>query len=691
MKAKRIVSVFVVVLLMLNLSVVYAAESNSSDLENIISIVKQKAGIDDTLEEFNINTISEDGNKTYNLTWNDEYKCEYVSVICDNNGRISDYNHYGVQSIIDEARDITYADAVEFTDNFMHNLAPELFENENDCLIREDCDEKDASNTFVITYNRMYNGIRVEDNVAAVEVCSFDDKLYISNAYIDYDYDASFEGEFTPIENYQEAYIKAFPIELIYRDINRSYLRRNENDIKTALLYRCKDNKYGYILASDGSVVEKDEEASPYIPKNEEFALDESGAMASSSNGGSLLSEEELAEIKNMAGLIDENKAIEIVKQIPGIKIDDELKMTYSSIRKVNENYYISVNLCKDDNNDYSYISLCLDAMTGKLIHYNCSYNYDNKKDASESEIENANIKIDEFLSYVIPKESKELTESYVSTEKNLITKKYDRVVNDVRYVDDGIYIEYDATEQKIVNYNYDFEENIIFDKPEPIIGAEEAYKAMVKVNPIELRYVKTDGVYKPCYTLNEKFLEINAFTGEKFDLTTEYSTKCDYKDIEGHWAEDAIRGLAEKGIVLNDEYFSPDDEICQEELLRLFAAGTWYADYINYDSQQLYGRVIRNGIIKKGEISATSKVKREDAFKYLIRMNGLEKIAALHGIFKVDYADGNEVSDELLGYAAILSGMNVISGDGGYLRPNDNLTRAEAATLLYNYMNREL
>ena len=44
MKAKRIVSVFVVVLLMLNLYVVYAAESNSSDLENIISIVKQKAG-----------------------------------------------------------------------------------------------------------------------------------------------------------------------------------------------------------------------------------------------------------------------------------------------------------------------------------------------------------------------------------------------------------------------------------------------------------------------------------------------------------------------------------------------------------------------------------------------------------------------------------------------------------------------
>ena len=122
-----------------------------------------------------------------------------------------------------------------------------------------------------------------------------------------------------------------------------------------------------------------------------------------------------------------------------------------------------------------------------------------------------------------------------------------------------------------------------------------------------------------------------------------------------------------------------------------MFAAGTWYADYINYDSQQLYGRVIRNGIIKKGEISATSKVKREDAFKYLIRMNGLEKISALHGIFKVDYADGDEVSDELLGYAAILSGMNVISGDGGYLRPNDNLTRAEAATLLYNYMNREL
>ena len=69
--------------------------------------------------------------------------------------------------------------------------------------------------------------------------------------------------------------------------------------------------------------------------------------------------------------------------------------------------------------------------------------------------------------------------------------------------------------------------------------------------------------------------------------------------------------------------------------------------------------------------------------------MSGLEEVANLQGIFKVEYADRDEVSDELLGYAAILSGMKVISGDGGYLRPNDNITRAEAETVLYNYMNR--
>ena len=37
--------------------------------------------------------------------------------------------------------------------------------------------------------------------------------------------------------------------------------------------------------------------------------------------------------------------------------------------------------------------------------------------------------------------------------------------------------------------------------------------------------------------------------------------------------------------------------------------------------------------------------------------------------------------------FSGILSGMGVVCGNGGYLRPADNLTRAEALALLYKYL----
>lgn len=686
MKTRKIIALFVALLLAINMFVVYGAEAEPYDLESIIISVKQKAQVDDTLSEFEIHTLSEDGNKLYNLSWNDKYECEYVYIQCDSKGRVSYYNHYDMQNITQKTQEITYADAVELADSFIHKLAPELFEDEKDCLVREIQEYEELSDSVEIVYNRMHNGIMVEDNTATVGVEKFDDKFCINYASINYDYDTAFEDGTVSIENYQEAYKNAFPVELAYRDINIGY--RDAENIKTALLYRNKENEFGYILASDGKIAEKDTDSELYANRNDKLEASED-ISDSSGGGGSMLSDKELAEIKNIEGLIDEEKALEGVKQIPGIEIDGEYKITYSDIRKEKDGYYMSLNLKKENEDKAFYASIYLDAKTGELIRYSNSYNIDNKKDASAIDINNANTKINEFLDYVISAKRKDYIEDYEKTDGALVTKRYNRAVNGIRYIDDSIYLEYDTEDNKIVSYRYDFEENAVFDNPETAISADDAYEAMLKINPIELRYVKTDGVYKQCYTLDDKYIQIDAFTGEKFDITHKALSMFEYNDIEGHWAEGAIKGLAENGIGLNDECFSPDDEISQEELLKLFAAGIWYVECLNYDTEQLYSRALRSGIIEKGEISADNSVKRGDAFKYIIRMSGLEEVANLQGIFKVEYADRDEVSDELLGYAAILSGMKVISGDGGYLRPNDNITRAEAATVLYNYMNR--
>ena len=105
------------------------------------------------------------------------------------------------------------------------------------------------------------------------------------------------------------------------------------------------------------------------------------------------------------------------------------------------------------------------------------------------------------------------------------------------------------------------------------------------------------------------------------------------------------------------------------------------------YSSEIIYDELIKNGIITIDEKCPEAEVTREDAFMYLIRMAGLEKVARLENIYKVSYADSNKLSSGKIGYCAILSGLGVICGSGGYLRPTDNLNRAEAITMLYRYL----
>ncbi|MBR3942026.1 MAG: peptidase M4, partial [Clostridia bacterium] len=95
----------------------------------------------------------------------------------------------------------------------------------------------------------------------------------------------------------------------------------------------------------------------------------------------------------------------------------------------------------------------------------------------------------------------------------------------------------------------------------------------------------------------------------------------------------------------------------------------------------------IHSKILTEAEKAPGSEIKREDAFQYVVRLAGFEKIASLKDIYKVNYADGALLSPEKLGHAAILSGLGVICGDGGNLRPQDLVTNAEAIVLTYKYL----
>ena len=144
---------------------------------------------------------------------------------------------------------------------------------------------------------------------------------------------------------------------------------------------------------------------------------------------------------------------------------------------------------------------------------------------------------------------------------------------------------------------------------------------------------------------------------------------------------------FGKNGIALNGESFRPDDAITQEDLLRLFMSGQDGRYMMNISTESLYSYSILKGLIAKEDRNEAAAVTREQAFMIMVRAAGFDRVAQLSDIYKVSYSDGDKLSEGSIGYAAILSGMGVINGDGSELRPQDNITRAEAAAILYRYL----
>jgi len=98
-----------------------------------------------------------------------------------------------------------------------------------------------------------------------------------------------------------------------------------------------------------------------------------------------------------------------------------------------------------------------------------------------------------------------------------------------------------------------------------------------------------------------------------------------------------------------------------------------------------MYKQLIRRGIVKEGEKDPDAIITRENAVKFIIRVLNYEKVANIRGIFIVPFEDAEDIAPELEGYVAIAAGLKIVSGSGGKFNPKKELTRAEAAVMIYN------
>lgn len=673
---KKLISVFVSSAMILSSMTGVFAES---ELEKVLKNVKSKIEIPSNLTEFTPASETYDGVTNYVFNWytdddDDKYpeKNQFVSmfVYADSDGNIKNMSmNYNSDSKYGKLPSVSKTDAEEFAKESVKKLSPEFAEN---VKIEKTTVYTGYAPSYRVTFGRYENGIKVDSDGISANVAEYDGKPYIANYNVNW-----FDGEFAAAENlmgedkFREFIKNNSPLELNYHD---TYQNGNK---KITLQYSLNDEPV-YFDAQTGEKVITDDYYSEYL--KEDAAVTASGGTAND-----IFTEEELSEINEIGYLADKEKAEEYIRSIPQIAVTQD--MTVDSFRTTKRNGEYRYIFSFTDAENKKYISVTLNAQDLEIYRIN-SYD-DSEKISLQSVKENDDkAKIDEFLKKYYGEKANELL--YVNdNEKNsdihTASYSYHRTINGIPYYDNGINLRYNSKADKIESLTFEWDKLEEVPSEKDIYTAEQAAE-MLSLLPIKTTYV-ISGESKPviAYTFDGS-ADFDAKSGQRVNYDGSPYTEefIGYTDIDGHWSADMVNSLVDMDIYIDGTEFEPETNITQLEYLTLIAMSE--GRYNNPTEERVYKYAINNGIIPAEEKNPNGYVSKEQAVMYLLKSKKYNEVAELKGIFVCDFADSEQIDESILGYIAIAKGLGYISGDGGgNFKPKKEITRAEAAAIIYN------
>jgi len=177
------------------------------------------------------------------------------------------------------------------------------------------------------------------------------------------------------------------------------------------------------------------------------------------------------------------------------------------------------------------------------------------------------------------------------------------------------------------------------------------------------------------------------------------------FNDMKGYeWAESSVETLATEGIVngKGNGMFDPGANVTREEFAKMIVSlfnfnvvspnfkftdvnkDSWYYEYV----RRAHGCRVINGI-SDTLFGSGQNILRQDAV--VMVYNALKYInRAENGDVIKNFNDESEVSDYARTAVDVLSSCGIIKGDNiGNLYPKADITRAEAAVIIYNVMTK--
>ncbi len=687
------------------------ATASSAELEKMITAVKSKITVPSELSKFSYNYYSGSGNSyVWNLSWSNKDGSKTIYVNCDSKGRISNYSYNTDKSY----KPVYLQDELKSkADTFIKSIASDIA---GKLQYTETSSASSYNGTYTYQYQRVENGIPMPDNTVSVAVNYQTGE--VTNYSANWLYDVSIPGSTVKItkEDAAAKIGKNIKMTLSYQSAYVKSADGKSSSVKAFLVYS-PDNSYIAVDAVSGKV---------YTTQNQWLTDSSNQATAESSakDAGAGFTPEEINEIDSIKGLITKTNAIKAIKNNAKLLFDKNMTSVTANLYKSNSDssdaaYVWNINFsdpreAKEGSNDTyrAYAYAVVDAKTGKIISYHSSTK--NYYDTTKEQWDSVKVKytkkqgkttLESFIKEQVPDYFKN-TEYTGSFDDYVIAYKdtkpvyggysynYQRVNEGIAYAANNINGAVDGITGKVYSFGYNWDKNITFEAPNNIISADKAFTNYIANEGYRLIYevyyensissaknaAAADAIYTQTPSVRLVYrTDINPeyfspFTGKQLDYEGKEYVKptglYTYTDIEGNSSARNIKLLANMGIGFNGGLYKPTQAITAEELLNFIEKANFYYNSSKY---KLTG----------------STVSRLNAAKFAVQLLGLEKAAAISGIYSVNISDQASISQSDMGYAAIAYGLKILlPGSDNKLRPSDSLTRQDAADLIVAMLN---
>ena len=668
---RRIISLFLVAILILIPLRTIFAQSYDVELKKAILKMKDLFKIDENFDKFTSSVNQSEDEVDFYLNWQNSKNRDSINITVSKDGSVK--NYYSSTSI-DGEKKLSYDQGIKEATKYIKKISG--FK-DNEFRILEN-KEIQSGIYYDYIFQKLIDSIPIKSN-GRITISSVDGSLVSFNQNFP---KVSFPSTKNLISE-KEA-LDIYKKELgLYRMTQEFYdYEESKTFFKTyfAELYSSLsiDASTKEIVTSDYPMYARD-----MVSNVKEAATDES------------LSPAEQKAVSTLEGIISQEKALEIAQRDFPILKDLKLENTsfYQSSRgMLGETGIWQFRL---SNADGFYANVSVDALSEIVVSYYYAgkefkgkeISYEEAKKISEELIKKLNPQ--KFESLELDKHNK------LMNNGDIYSFNYRRIDGDTYIVDEGFDISISKKGGILSSYSLRWNDGRI-EILNGGISKEKAYNIFFKDNPLELygEVYYGGGGQKPqgrfVWGPAKRDLRISAANGKLLNYDgKEMLDPISYSDVAETKYEKSINGLKDLGYGYRLGKFQADKPMIQVDFLYLVMSNSVDFDESTVNRDKIIKAAIDRNIINKEDVKLDSEFRLLDYSKYIVKSNNLERIAERSEIFANPYKDSN-IEKEDLAYINLAYGLGLIDkAEDGSMLAYKQLTRGEFADLFYRYLTK--